>query len=386
MSKDIERLLIDDREIILVGTAHVSKKSKVLVKKIIEIEKPDSVGVELCSQRYNILKDKKSWQKMKIAKVIKEKKTFLLLSSLLLSSFQKKTGDKLGIEPGAEMIEAVNVSNKNNITVELVDRNIQTTLKRAWSYLSFFDKIKLVLALITSMFIKEEIDEKTIEKMKNKNIINEMMTELAREFPKVKQILIDERDSYITTKILESKSKKMVVVLGAGHMFGVIKQLKEKKKTNLDSIQKIKPKTPYYKIFNYLIPLVFLSIIIYGFFTSGSEFTLKLILIWFLINGSLSAIATAIVFAHPLTILSAFLAAPFTSLNPMIAAGWVAGLVEATIKGPRVKDLENIKNDITTIKGFISNRFTKILLIVALANLGSSIGTFIALPYLLYLL
>lgn len=386
MQKDIKRIFIDNREIILVGTAHVSKKSKELVKEVIEKEKPDSVGVELCKQRFAILKDKTSWQKMKIVKVIKEKKAFLLLSNLLLSSFQKKTADRMGIEPGAEMIEAINISKKEKIDVELLDRDVQITLKRAWSYLYFFDKLKLIIALFSSMFIKEEIDEKKIEEMKNKNIINEMMAELAKNFPKIKQILIDERDSYITTKILDSNAKKMVVVLGAGHMQGVIKQLNEKKKTNLDLIQKIKPKKPFLKIISYAIPVLFLSIIIYGFFTSGTEFTLNLLLMWFLINGTLSALGCLIVFAHPLTILSAFIAAPFTSLNPMIAAGWVAGLVEATIKGPRVKDLDNIKNDITTVKGFVSNRFTKILLVVVFANLGSSIGTFIALPYLLYLL
>jgi pheromone shutdown-related protein TraB len=386
MSQDITRIFIDDKEIILVGTAHVSKKSKELVNHIIKEEKPDTVGVELCKQRFNTLKDKNSWQKMKITKVIKEKKTFLLLSNLLLSSFQKKIGDKVDIEPGAEMIEAINVAKQEKLNVELLDRNIQITLKRAWSYLSFFDKTKLMVALTTSMFVTEKIDEKIIEKMKNNNIINEMMSELAKDFPKIKQILIDERDSYITTKILNTTFKKMVVVLGAGHITGVIKQLKQKKKTNLEQIQKIKPKKPYSKIISYLIPLIFLFIIIYGFFTTGGEFTLNLLLKWFLINGTLSAIATALVFAHPLTILSAFLAAPFTSLNPMVAAGWVAGLVEATVRGPRVKDLNNIKNDITTFKGFISNRFTKILLIVALANLGSSIGTFIALPYLISLL
>ncbi|MFP4403679.1 MAG: TraB/GumN family protein [Candidatus Woesearchaeota archaeon] len=386
MQKDIKRIFIDNREIILVGTAHVSKKSKELVKEVIEKEKPDSVGVELCKQRFAILKDKTSWQKMKIVKVIKEKKAFLLLSNLLLSSFQKKTADRMGIEPGAEMIEAINISKKEKIDVELLDRDVQITLKRAWSYLYFFDKLKLIIALFSSMFIKEEIDEKKIEEMKNKNIINEMMAELAKNFPKIKQILIDERDSYITTKILDSNAKKMVVVLGAGHMQGVIKQLNEKKKTNLDLIQKIKPKKPFLKIISYAIPVLFLSIIIYGFFTSGTEFTFNLLLMWFLINGTLSALGCLIVFAHPLTILSAFIAAPFTSLNPMIAAGWVAGLVEATIKGPRVKDLDNIKNDITTVKGFVSNRFTKILLVVVFANLGSSIGTFIALPYLLYLL
>ena len=386
MPENVERIKLKDREIILIGTAHVSKSSQKLVEETIEKEKPDTVGIELCAQRYKTVTDKNSWKNMKISKVIKENKTFLLLSSLLLSSFQRKIGDRIGIEPGSEMISATAVAKKNNIEIELLDRNIQITLKRAWANLSFFTKFRMIYNLIIGFFVADEIDEKAIEKMKDKNIMNEMMAELSREFPQIKKTLIDERDKYLATNIINSKSKKMVAVLGAGHIDGVMSYIRNHKTYNLKKLETIPKKFPIGKVIGYTIPLLFVSLVIYGFYTSGADTTIDMLIKWFLINGTLSALFTIIVLPHPLTVISAFLAAPFTSLNPTIAAGWVAGLVEATIRQPRVGDLKDLHSDVCTIKGFVNNRVTKILAVVALANIGSTIGTLVAFPYILSLL
>ena len=386
MSEDIERIRLDNREIILIGTAHVSKESQILVEETIKKEKPDTVGIELCDQRYKTITDKNSWKRMKITEVIKKNKTYLLLLTLILSSFQKRIGDKLGVEPGSEMISAIKTAKKNNMDIELLDRNIQVTLKRAWAKLSFFEKIKMLSSIMAGLFVTDKIDEQTVEKMKDKNIINEMMEDLSKDFPKMKRTLIDERDSYLATKILRTKSKKMVAVLGAGHIKGVVKKITEEKEEDLKTLTTIPKKFPYGKILGYAIPLLFVSIIIYGFTVSGFDTSLDMLFKWFIINGALSAFFTLFARPHPLTVISAFIAAPITSLNPTIAAGWVAGLVEAYIRQPLVDDLKNLHTDSVSLSGFINNRVTKILLIVILANIGSSIGTFVAFPILISLL
>jgi pheromone shutdown protein TraB len=107
---------------------------------------------------------------------------------------------------------------------------------------------------------------------------------------------------------------------------------------------------------------------------------------WILANGVLAGIGAIIAWAHPATIASAVLAAPLTSLNPMIAAGWVSGLVEAFSRKPKVKDLEKLPDDILSIKGFWKNKVTRILLVVVFTNIGSSIGTFVAFPALVKVL
>ena len=247
MSEDIERIRLNNREIILIGTAHVSKESQILVEETIKKEKPDTVGIELCNQRYKTITDKNSWKKMKIIEVIKKNKTYLLLLTLILSSFQKRIGDKLGVEPGSEMISAIKTAKKNDMDIELLDRNIQVTLKRAWAKLSFFEKMKMLSSIMAGLFVTDKIDEATVEKMKDKNIINEMMEDLSKDFPKIKKTLIDERDSYIATKILQTKSKKMVAVLGAGHIKGVVEKITEEKEADLNKLTKIPKKFPYGK-------------------------------------------------------------------------------------------------------------------------------------------
>ncbi len=384
MQKNIERINLKDKKIILIGTAHVSKESIKLVNETISKENPDTVGVELCEKRYKTITSKKKWEDTKITKIIREKKTHLFLANLLLSSFQKRIGEDLKIKPGAEMIQAIKTGKKSSSEIVLLDRDIQVTLKRAWKEMSIKEKFKLTYSLITGLIQPEEIEEEMIEKLKEKDMITQMMEELGKEIPSAKKVLIDERDIYIANKILDAPGKKIVAVVGAGHIEGIKKHLK--KKQEIEPLEKIPEGSKWAKYIAYLIPLIFLSIIAYGFMHHKSvELTIGMLTYWFLINGTLSALGALLALAHPLTIISAFIAAPFTSLNPTIGAGIVAGLVEAKIREPRVKDFQDL-NQITTFRGFYKNRVSRILLVAALTNLGSSIGTFAALPYLMSLI
>ncbi|MCK5177790.1 MAG: TraB family protein, partial [Candidatus Aenigmarchaeota archaeon] len=225
---NIDRIKLKDKEIILVGTAHISKKSVELVNETIKKEKPDVVGVELCENRYKTLTDKKKWQNTKITQIIKEGKTYLFLTNLLLGIFQKRMGANVEVIPGAEMIEAINAAKKQKAKIALLDRDIQITLKRAWSKAKFTEKAKLFYGLMEGLIISEEVDEKTIEEMKAKDMMSHMVEELGKQMPDAKKVLIDERDIYIANKILDSKGKKIVAVVGAGHIKGIKKHLKKK--------------------------------------------------------------------------------------------------------------------------------------------------------------
>jgi len=363
----------DGKEILLVGTAHVSKDSAREVKELIEQEKPDSVCVELCLARYNSINDPNKWKNMDIITIIKQKKALLLLANLILSSFQKRLAQQLGINPGQEMIQAISSAKEINAHLVLADRDIQVTFTRVWKKLSLWGKIRILFMLIFSMFSKEKISEEEIEKLKSEDILTAALSELARSFPRLKNTLIDERDQYLAEKIKLAPGNKVIAIVGAGHIPGIKKEID--KEHDLIALIEIPPTSNYLKVLVWGIPLAIIAIIA-STFTYSHPAGFEQITQWFLWNGSLSALGALIAMAHPLSILTAFVAAPFSSLNPLLAAGWFAGIAEALIRRPRVEDFEQLGN-ITTLKDFFHNRVTKILLVVALANLGSMAGTFI---------
>ena len=389
-SDTITRVKLGNREFILLGTAHVSKDSVEEVSQVITRENPGRVCVEIDASRYKSMTDGPNWEKMNISQVLKQKKGFLLLANLTLSSFQRRMGVNLGITPGMEMKAAIETAQKENIPFSFCDREVQVTLRRAWSRSSLWNKNKLLASLISSIFTKEKLSEEEIEKLKKKSALQDMMEELAKYLPSVKEVLIDERDRYLAAKIFEAKEDKIVAVIGAGHVKGMLIWLEKLEAgtadTDLSDISYVQPPSKFIKILPWLIPAIVIGIIGFGFFRSGWQEAVSMLWIWVAVNGTLSAIGALFALAHPLTILISFLAAPITSLNPTIGVGLVTGLVESFIRKPRVKDFETLHDDIVSIKGFYRNRFTHALLVFLFSSIGSSIGTFIGIPYLTSLL
>jgi pheromone shutdown-related protein TraB len=375
---NIHRLTFEDKEITLIGTAHVSRESADLVVKVIEEEKPDTVCVELCESRYKAIKQKNRWQNTDLIKVIREKKSFLLLSNLLLTSFQKKIGQKLGIKPGEEMIRAMDSADSVGAHIHLADRDIRITLSRTWRLMGLWTKMKLLAQLVTSMGEMDSIKEEDIEKMKDKDVLETLLSEIGKTLPELRRILIDERDKYLTEKIRSAPGKRIVAVVGAGHVPGIKRGWNEE--IDLNALDELPPKGKIFSFLKWGIPALVVGLIVLGFFYAGASAGTHMIKWWVLANAVFAGLGAAIALAHPLTILSAIVASPITSLNPMIAAGWVAGLVETFIGKPKVKDFENLPADILSLKGFWKNKITRILLIVVFTNLGSSLGAFVAIP------
>lgn len=372
---NITRIEMDGKELILIGTAHVSRESALEVKEVIERERPDTVCVELDEGRYRSIKEEDRWRNMDIFAVIKEKKATLLLMNLAISSFQKRLANQFDIMPGQEMIQGIDSAEEVGAELVLADRDIQTTFSRIWSGLGLKGKSLLITQVFAGIFSREEITEEELEELKSKDMIDSVLQEFTEHFPGLKGPLIDERDQYLAEKIRTAKGKKIVAVLGAAHVPGIKKEIHHKH--DLEQLKSKPKKSKWPKIIGWSIPILVLGMIAYTFFTNA-EIGLQQMKSWFLWNGSLSALGTLIAFGHPLAILTAFVMAPITSLNPLLAAGWFAGLAQAYIKRPHVGDFEKLADDVTTFKGFWHNKVTRILLVVVLANIGSSIGTFVA--------
>ena len=383
-TNNIHSLFFEEKEIILLGTAHVSKESVQLVRNVIEKEKPDTVCVELCEARYQSIRQKDKWLDTDIIKVIKEKKSFLLLSNLLLASFQKRIADKFDIVPGAEMIKAIDAAEAAGADIHLADRNIRITLAKTWRAMGLWGKVKLLFQLVLSMGEIGDISEEDIEKMKQEDVLETLLADVGRSLPVLKDILIDERDQYLTHKIRTAPGEKIVAVVGAGHVPGIKKYWEAN--IDIERLNQIPPKGKLSGILKWIIPLGILVLFVLGFYHGGTHAGADMITWWVMANGILAGIGAVIALAHPFTILSSILAAPLTSLNPMIAAGWVSGLVEAFLRKPKVRDFENLPSDILSIKGFWKNKITHILLVVVFTNLGSSIGTFVAIPLMVKVL
>jgi pheromone shutdown-related protein TraB len=374
----IRRLFFEDKEIVLVGTAHVSLESAVLVEQVIDQERPDTVCVELCSSRYQALTQPDRWKETDLIKVVREKKALVLLSNLLLASFQRKIARKLGVRPGEEMLRAIKASEKCGAEIWLADRDIRTTLARTWRNLGLWAKIKLAFNMLMSIPGASDISEEDVEKLKEQDMLESVLAEMARDLPVVKQVLIDERDRYLAFKIRNAPGRKIVAVAGAGHVPGILANWE--KPVDITALEYLPPGGKISSILKWGIPAGIVVLVIAGFLKAGTEAATGMIIWWVIANGVLAGLGAALALAHPVTIISAVAAAPLTSINPMIAAGWVAGLVEAMTRKPKVKDFERLTEDIVSIKGFWKNKITRILLVVVFTNLGSSAGTFIAIP------
>jgi pheromone shutdown-related protein TraB len=375
----VTHVRVDDRDIYLVGTAHISKESVEDVHATIEQIRPDAICVELCKARHQALTQADNWRKMDIFKIIRQKKAAFLLAQLVLSSFYRRLGEKLGVQPGAEMLEGIHMAEQTGATLVLADRDIDVTLKRVWGYLGFWSKLKLATQLMMSIFLAEKIDTDMIEQLKKQDQLEAIMAEFAQHFPEIKRRLIDERDTFLAQKIRTAPGRSVVAVVGAGHVEGIKSQIHRDQ--SLEELMKLPPKSIWPKVFGWGIPLLIVALIAWGF-TQGTDKGIQNIYIWTLVTGGFAAVGAALALAHPLTIVSAFCAAPITTLHPLIAVGWVAGLVQAFLKRPTVSDLENLPEATGSVKGFWSNPVTRILLIMVLSNLGATIGVFVAGPWI----
>jgi pheromone shutdown-related protein TraB len=382
---NVARVQHGGKDILLVGTAHVSQKSVEEVKRIILETRPDTVCVELDKGRYESLVDPKRFRNLNLFQVIKQRRVLYLLANLALSAYQKRIGDKIGVRPGAELLAAVESCKAVNAELVLADRDIQATLKRTWSSVSLWNRLRLATSLLAAPFAAEDISEAQIERLKERDTISDMLTELSELVPGLKEPLIDERDQYLASSIDSAPGRSIVAVVGAGHVQGILNNLG--KKVDRASLEQLPLPSKAARIVSWSIPAIVLTAFCFGGWRShSSEPILRMLLAWVLPTSLGCGLCTALCRAHPLTVASGLLAAPITTLNPLIGAGMVTALVEAWVRRPAVADCEAIPESITSLHGWFKNPATRVLLVFLLSSIGTSIGMLIGTTWVVSLL
>ena len=379
----IKLVQLNKSEVTLVGTAHVSKLSVEMVEEKIGTGDYDCIAVELCAPRLENITNQAWWKNLDIYQVFKKKKAGLLLINLALTAYQKRLAERIGVEAGKEMIRAVELAREKGIRLEVIDRNISTTLHRLVTEVSFWQKFKIVGGLIAGVFVGEEISEEQVEDLKRGDMLHAVVSEFGEELPEIKRVLIDERDEYMVGRLSQISEafhapKKILALVGAGHLIGMMPNLKSP--PDAAHLEELDRKPPPSKLGLYIgwgICVLILSMFVVGF-KQSPELGGQLVITWVLLNGGLCALGTLIAFGHPVSIIAAFFAAPLTSLNPTIGAGMVVGLVESYMRKPKVSDFETLRDDITHYSMWWKNRVARLLLIFFLSSFGSMIGTYAA--------
>lgn len=370
-SENITRLQANDKEIILIGTAHVSPTSVSEVKELIETECPDSVCIELDAGRYESMNQKEQWADTDIVKVIKAGKAGFLFANIILSNYQRKLAEQFDIRSGQEMVQGIESAEKCGAQLVLADRSIQVTFNRIWKGCSLWEKMKLLTTIIMSIIDDEEITEEELEELKTEDMLSAALSELGNSFKGVKKYLVDERDQYLAYKIKNAPGKKVVAVLGAAHVPGIREELY--KEQDIKELESLPPKSKAGKIIGWSIPILLVLLVLATFTVnpgSGWEQTRN----WLLWTTSLAGVGALLAGGHILSILTAIVAAPISALSPVLAAGWFSGITEAHFRKPKVEDFESLPKDLGSLKGLWHNKVTKILLVVILTNVGCAIG------------
>ena len=415
--------------ILLVGTAHVSPESVAEVRRAVEEFRPDVVAVELCERRYRTLKDRRRWEQTPITELLRDRNAYAFIAQSFLSAYQRRLGERLGAEPGAEMLEAIRAAEERGVRVLLADRDITITLKRAWKRMSAREKLRVAWTLLQLPFIEYDEGELDLKELMREDALTAMMKELRELAPNVAEVLLVERDIYIARRIVEEAlsrgtpgpergaggetrengaggggelpdgaggrggagRRRVLAVVGAGHLRGVRERIEEalealERGRELPPLSELEalppPGFPWGRALGWGITLLLCGLLVWMAATRGVGMALEAFGWWFLIHAVLSSIFCALARGHPLSIGTAFLASPFTAIHPGVAAGWFSGLVEAKVRTPTVKDWESIGR-VSSTKEFFNNRVIRVLMVAALTNVGSMLGTFVAMPYLI---
>ena len=388
MEEPIQSLSIGESTITILGTAHVSRASADKAQELIESKQHDMICIELCQSRFNAITDPNALAKMDLFDVIRSGKASMVTASLALGAYQQRMAEQLGVEPGLEMKTSIKYAKELDLPLVVIDREVGVTLKRVYHNVPFWKRIYIIAGLFTSVVSRETVSEEEIEKLKTGDLLETTFAQFSEDAKDLFVPLIDERDRYMTAKLLQAikdyPGKNLLAVVGAGHVKGMTSYIQKHSVDNLynpsDVISKldvIPKKRSWFKI----IPWLIVALVIFGFylgFKKGPDMGWSLIWQWVVINGSLSALGAAIAGAHLLTIITAFIAAPITSLNPTIGAGMVTAAMELFIRKPTVNDFSDLRKDTSSAWGWRKNRVAKILLIFVLSSLGSAIGTYVA--------
>jgi len=369
----------------LLGTAHVSAESAADVRALVRSGDFDAVAIELCDARHHSLTHPDAMGEQDLFQIFRQGKAGMVAASLALGAFQQRVAEQSGIEPGAEMRAALEESQKAELPLLLIDREVGVTLKRIYHNVPWWQRFALFSGLLGSVMSRQQVSSEEIERLKEGDVLESTFREFAAESQALYTPLISERDRYMVLRLAEEaepgRYRNVLVVIGAGHMAGMAEQLAQPlpgdPAAERASLEHTPPPSPLWRALPWVITLLVLTGFAIGF-SRNTQLGWQLVTEWFLINGVLSAGATLAALAHPITVAATFVAAPLTSLNPTIGAGFVAAGVELWMRKPKVRDFSRLRHDVTELKGWWRNRVSRTLLVFLTATIGSAAGTWIA--------
>ena len=387
LGQPIERVQRDGVEYVVLGTAHVSRSSVEAVQTLLASETFNAIAVELCDSRAQGMRDPEAFKQMDLFRVIREGKAGMVAASLVLSTFQKRLADQYGIQPGAEMKAAMDGAAQLDVPLWLVDREVGTTLKRAWHSVGFWQRFGLLGGMLASVFERETIDEKEIEKLKQGDMLESAFSEFASESAPLYRALIAERDAYMAARLREEAGRsvtanpcKVLVVIGAGHLKGLCEHLRIQQAdpgATVAELAKTPPKAQWPKWLAVGLVLLVFAAIGYAFHRN-TALGAKALRDWVLFTGGFSALGALIARAHPLSVFAAFVAGPVKPFRPGIPSGGISAMAEAWVRRPRVADFESLRDDIVHWSGWWTNRVARTLLNFFLVCLGTIVGEYTA--------
>ncbi len=363
----------------IVGTAHVSQRSVDEVRDVIRTVVPDIVCVELDKTRHATLVNQSAFRDLDVTKVVREGRTLYLLAHLALAAYQKRIGASLGVKPGAELLAAIDAARELGIPVALIDRDIAITLKRTWSNLGLVKRALMLVSLVVGFATKksakdEPITAQTIEDLKEPKALSDMLTELGNAVPEIKAPLIDERDAYLASKLVEAGAgkRKVVAVVGAAHVPGMRARFGQP--IDRDALEAIPPPSTARKIISWLVPALFLAALVA---TARHTSVVALMRAWILPTSIAAGACTLLAGGTLASVLAAMLASPFAALYPPLSTGMIVGVVEASRRRPTAADRERLTDDTQSLAGFRRNPVTRILLVAVASGIGTAIGFWI---------
>lgn len=372
----------------LIGTAHISENSTSEVKKAIEEINPDRICIELDKDRWDKVhekNDEKGFSELDLVSVIKNGKTFLLLANLILASFQKRLNLNKSGTVGEEIISAGDTAIEKGIPLTLADRSITVTLQRVWRLSKWWSKMKMLSSLLASAFDKSSLTEEEIDEFKKSSNIEVMLSEVAKELPEAKSALIDERDKYLATKIYEAEGTNKIAVVGQGHTEGLIKtleNLENGEKVDTSELERVPQKTRGKKLAGWIVPILLLIVVLAIGVFKGWQYGVRAFVIWAISNALTTFVFSILSLSHPVVWFVGAITAPIAALTPVLGVGMFTGIVQARLKKPLVKDLENMTDDVSTFKGWFKNRVLHVFTVFILTSVGSTLGTLVVFPIL----
>lgn len=377
-----ETVWVEGREYVLLGTAHVSAESAAEVRAAIETGEYDRVAIELCAPRHQALTGGDELAEMDLFHVLRQGKAGMVAASLAIGAYQQRLADQLGVEPGAEMRAAISGCEARGLALDLIDREIGTTLKRVYRQIPWWQRLSMISGLLASVLSREKITSDDIEQLKEGDILESTFNEFAAHSADLHSALIDERDRYMAASLLaaDTSAERTLVVVGAGHLKGLARYLRAGM-AEPESVRNDLASAPRGAGWLRRLPWIVVAIIVTGFaigFWKSPALGTQLVLEWIVINGTLSALGAALALAHPLTVLAAFVGAPLTSLNPTVGAGMTTAAAELWLRKPRVGDFATLRDNVKSVRGWWRNRVSRTLLVFLFSTIGSAVGTYVA--------